>query len=91
MTKILIIWDVKTRGSPATLFYRALSGYDYKTKAGRSHSPGILDEIPEDVWEFINRSTLLIEDEYAKLVEKIFKEFSEHLVWHMFEVESERW
>jgi len=33
---------------------------------------------------------LLIEDEYAKLVEKIFKEFNEHLCWHMFEVESER-
>jgi hypothetical protein len=90
MPKILIIWDVKSRGSPATLFYRALCGYDYKTKAGRNHSPGVLDELPEDVWEFINRSTLLIEDEYAKLVEKIFKEFSEHLVWHMFEVESER-
>ncbi len=89
MSKILIIWDVKSRGSPATLFYRALSGYDYKTKAGRSHSPGILDELPEDVWDFINRSTLLIEEEYAKLVEKIFKEFNEHLDWYKFVVESE--
>jgi hypothetical protein len=90
MPKVLIIWDVKSRGSPATLFYRALCGYDYKTKEGRNHSPGILDELPEDVWEFINRSTLLIEDEYAKLVEKIFKEFDEHLVWHKFLVQSER-
>ena len=89
MAKILIVWDVKSRGSPATLFYRALSGYDYKTKAGRSHSPGILDELPEEVWDFINRSTLLIEEEYAKLVEKIFKEFNEHLDWYKFVVESE--
>lgn len=87
MRKILIIWDVKTRGSPATLFYRALSGYDYPTKSGKSHSNGILDEIPDDVWKFVNRSTLLIEEEYAKLVEKIFKEFKEHLDWHKFEVE----
>ena len=90
MRKILIIWDVKSRGSPATLFYRALRGYDYPTKSGRVHSAGVLDEIPDDVWEFINRSTLLIEEEYAKLVEKILKEFSEHLVWYKFEVEVER-
>ncbi|MDH5685482.1 MAG: hypothetical protein OEY73_03000 [Hadesarchaea archaeon] len=87
MRKILLVWDVKTRGSPATFFYRALRGYDYPTKAGRSHSAGILDEIPDDVWEFINRSTLLIEEEYAKMVEEIFKEFNKYLVWHRFEVE----
>ena len=89
MKKILIIWDVKSRGSPATLFYRALSGYDYPTKAGHSHTPGILDELPEDVWEFISRSTLLIEEDYARMVEKIFKDFTEHLVWHKFLVEVE--
>jgi hypothetical protein len=86
MVKILIVWDVKSRGTPATTFYRALLGYDYKTKSGRTHSPGILDELPEDVWEFINRSTLLIEKEYAKLVEEIFKEFDEHLRWFKFEI-----
>ena len=87
MRRVLLIWDVKTKGSPATLFYRALLGYDYPTKSGRSHSPGVLDEIPEDGWEFISRSTLLIEEEYAKIVEEIFKEFNKHLVWHRFEVE----
>lgn len=87
MRKILLVWDVKTRGSPATMFYRALSGYNYETKTGMSHSKGILDEIPKDVWELVSRSTLLIEEEYAKLVEKIFKEFNEHLRWHRFEVE----
>jgi len=87
MRKILLVWDVKVRGSPATRFYRALSGYDYQTKAGKSHSAGILDEIPDDVWGFVNRSTLLIEEEYAKLVEKIFKEFSTYLNWCRFEVE----
>ncbi len=90
MPKVLIIWDVKSRGSPATYFYRALCGYNYPTKAGRNHSPGILDEIPDDVWEFVNRSTLLIEEEYARLVEKVFKEFEKHLAWHTFLVESER-
>lgn len=84
----MLVWDVKSRGSPATLFYRALCGYDYETKSGRNHSPGILDKIPEDVWEFINRSTLLIEEEYAKMVEQIFKEFAEHLVWYKFIVEE---
>jgi len=89
MKKILLVWDVKSRGSPATLFYRALSGYDYTTKSGRSHSPGILDELPDDVWEFVNRSALLIEEEYGRMVEKIFKDFAEHLVWRKFFVEVE--
>lgn len=84
---MLLIWDVKTRGSPATSFYRALVGYDYPTKAGKGHSAGVLDEIPSTVWKFINRSALLIEEEYAGMVEKIFKEFDEHLRWFRFEVE----
>ncbi|MDI6820424.1 MAG: hypothetical protein QMC89_05940 [Candidatus Hodarchaeaceae archaeon] len=87
MKKILLVWDVKSKGSPATLFYRALCGYDYPTKSGKSHSNGVLDEIPDGVWEFINRSTLLIEEEYAKMVEEIFREFGKHLLWHRFEVE----
>jgi hypothetical protein len=86
MAKILIIWDVKARGSPATLFYRALCGYDYKTKSGKRHSPGVLDQLPEDVWDFINRSTLLIEEEYARVVERVFKEFEDYLNWFRFRV-----
>ena len=89
MARILIVWDVKTRGSPATFFYRALKGYDYNTKAGRTHTPGVLDEMPEDAWEFVNQSTLLIEEEYARMVERIFKEFTEHLVWHRYLIEEE--
>ena len=90
MSKVLIIWDVKSRGTPATMFYRALRGYDYRTKNGRNHSPGVLDELPGEVWEFVNRSTLLIEEKYAKLVEKVFKDFAEYLDWHVFEVERVR-
>ncbi len=90
MRKILLVWDVKSRGSPATLFYRALNGYDYATKSGRSHSPGVLDELPDDVWEFISQSTLLIEEEYARMVEQIFREFTDHLIWHKFLVEEKR-
>jgi hypothetical protein len=87
MKKVLLIWDVKSRGSPATLFYRALRGYDYPTKAGRSHSAGVLDELPEGVWEFVSRSALVVDLRHAERVEKVFKEFREHVVWRRFEVE----
>jgi len=48
-----------------------------------------LDELPKDAWEFINRSTLLIEEEYAGLVEEVFREFEKYLNWFKFKVE--RW
>jgi len=89
MPKILIVWDVKSRGSPATKFYRALFGYNYETLSGTNHSNGALDKMPDDVWELVNQSVLLIEEEYARMVEKIFKEFNEHLTWCRFMVEEE--
>ena len=89
MKKILILWDVKSRGSPATLFYRELRGYDYKTKSGKSHSEGILDELPDDCWNFVNRSALLVEEEHAKKVVKVFKKFDQHLKWRKFVVKEE--
>ncbi|MFN4133510.1 MAG: hypothetical protein ACK4GQ_03980 [Candidatus Hadarchaeales archaeon] len=89
MSKVLIVWDVKKRGSPATKFYRALFGYGYKTREGPCHAPGILDALPSDVWECVNRSTLLIEEEFASAVEEIFKEFDEILKWFRFRVEEE--
>lgn len=82
-----MIWDVKSRGSPATLFYRALRGYDYPTKAGRSHSAGVLDELPEGVWEFVSRSAIVVEHRHASKVEQVFREFSKHVIWRKFEVE----
>jgi len=86
MRKVLIVWDVKRRGTPATRFYRALFGYDYNTKRGTVHAPGVLDEIPDDCWEFVCRSALLIEKRYARLVEEVFREFEEFLKWMRFEV-----
>jgi hypothetical protein len=86
MTKVVVLWDVKVRGSRATLFYRALRGYDYRTKEGRRHSPGILDQLPGDSWEFVNRSALLIEEEYAEFVERVFREFEKILEWVKFRV-----
>ncbi len=86
MPKVLIVWDVKCRGTPATRFYRALFGYDYKTKNGIAHSNGVLDQIPRECWEFVNRSTLLIEKRYARLVEEVCREFEEVLKWMRFEV-----
>ena len=83
---MLIVWDVKCRGTPATRFYRALFGYDYRTKHGTAHSNGVLDEIPRECWEFVSRSALLIEKRYARLVEEVFREFEEVLKWMRFEV-----
>ncbi|KXA92266.1 hypothetical protein AKJ65_07825 [candidate division MSBL1 archaeon SCGC-AAA259E19] len=88
MGKILLLWDVKSRGSPATLFYRELRGYEYKTKSGKCHSDGILDELPEDCWDFVSRSALLIEEEHARRVEEVFKKFDRHLKWKKFVVEK---
>jgi len=87
MRKVLLIWDVKSRGSPATLFYRALNGYDYPTKSGKNHSDGILDDLPEGVWEFVSRSALMVESKHANKVERVFKEFSMHVEWKKFEVD----
>lgn len=89
MKKILLIWDLKSRGSKATLFYRELKGYNYKTKSGKKHTNGILDELPENVWDFINRSALLIDKKHAKKVEKVFRKHDSHLKWEKFVVERE--
>lgn len=89
MSKILIIWDLKIKGTQATKFYRALFGYEYKTKRGTCHTPGILDDLPSDAWACINRSTLLIEEEFASTVGKVFREFNEILKWYMFRVKRE--
>lgn len=89
MTKILLLWDIKSKGSKATLFYRELRGYDYKTKSGKRHSDGILDELPEDVWDFVSRSALLIERKHASKIERVFKKYDSNLKWKKFIVEEE--
>lgn len=88
MRKSLLIWDVKSRGSPATLFYRALRGYDYPTKAGKGHSAGVLDELPPGAWEFVSRSAMVVEIRHSSKVERVFKKFDEHVVWRKFEIEE---
>ena len=90
MKKVLLLWDVKSRGSPATLFYRELRGYNYKTKSGKRHSEGVLDELPEDVWDFVSRSALLVEEEHVKKVLKVFKKYDSHLKWKKFVVKEEK-
>ena len=89
MKKVLLLWDVKTKGSKATLFYRELRGYDYKTKSGKCHTNGILDELPEDVWDFVSRSALLVEKKYAEEIEKIFEKYDSNLKWKKFVVVEE--
>ncbi len=88
MVKILILWDIKSKGSKATCFYRDLKGYDYKTKSGKKHSDGILDELPQDVWDFVSRSALLIEKKHANEIEQVFKKYDSHLKWKKFKVEE---
>lgn len=87
--KVLLLWDIKSKGSKATLFYRELRGYDYKTKSGKRHSEGILDKLPEDVWDFVSRSALVVERNHARKVEKIFKKYDSHLKWKKFIVKEE--
>ncbi|MFP4005656.1 MAG: hypothetical protein ACLFUR_02935 [Candidatus Hadarchaeia archaeon] len=87
--KVLLLWDIKSKGSKATLFYRELRGYNYKTKSGKRHSEGILDKLPEDVWDFVSRSALVVERNHARKVEKIFKKYDSHLKWKKFIVEEE--
>ena len=89
MAKILLLWDVKSKGTPATLFYRELRGYNYKTKSGKCHSDGILDELPEDVWDFVSRSALLVEKGHATKILKVFKKYDSHLEWKKFIVTEE--
>lgn len=90
MNKILLLWDVKSRGSPATLFYRELRGYDYKTKSGKKHTEGILDELPEECWDFVSRSALLVEEKHATRIVKIFQKYDSHLRWKKFTVREEK-
>ena len=84
--KVLLVWDVKSKGSPATRFYRELCGYDYVTKKGKSHSNGVLDELPPGVWEFVSRSALAVDRKHASKVVKVFKKFDTHVKWRKFEV-----
>ena len=86
MPRILLIWDVKTRGTPATRFYRELSGYDYENKAGKSHTDGALDELPKESWEFVSRSVLSIEEGYETRVVKVFKDNSAHVEWKRYKI-----
>ncbi len=88
MKKILLLWDVKSRGTPATCFYRELKGYDYKTKSGKRHSSGILDELPDNVWDFVSRSALLVDKGHAEEVVEIFKKYDTHLEWKKFVVKE---
>ncbi|KXB00399.1 hypothetical protein AKJ48_00910 [candidate division MSBL1 archaeon SCGC-AAA261O19] len=90
MRKILLIWDVKSRGTPATSFYRELRGYDYKTKSGKCHTDGVLDELPEDVWDFVSRSALIVEKNHVKKIEKVFKKYGTHLEWVKYEVREKK-
>lgn len=85
--KVLFIWDVKSEGSPLALFCRVLKGYNYETESGRSHSSGILDELPEGTWEIVGGNALVVEKKHAARVERLFKEFSAHVEWRKFEVE----
>lgn len=86
MAKVLLVWDVKSKGSPATRFYRELCGYDYETKRGRTHSAGILDELPAGDWEFVSRSALVVERRHASKVVGVFKKYDTYVEWRKFKI-----
>ena|GEM_PF-3992514 len=45
-----------------------------------------MDQLPSDSWKFVNRSALLIEEEYVEFVERVFREFEKILEWVKFRV-----
>ena len=47
----------------------------------------MLDELPSGGWEFVSKSAMVIDIRYSGKVERVFREFSEHVVWRRFEVE----
>lgn len=89
MKKVLYLWDIKSKGSEATLFYRELRGYDYKTKSGKRHTEGILDKLPDEVWDFVSRSALLIDRKHVSEIESIFEKYDSHLRWKKYIVKEE--
>lgn len=83
--RTLFVWDADTSSSRRRMFYKRLSGY---SQGGYTYE-GVLDELPEESWNRINMSTLLVEGNGQKLRE-LFEEFDEILDWHEFEVREKK-
>lgn len=84
--KVLVVWDAESGSSRRRAFYKKLSGYSQ----GDYYYPGVLDELPEQSWNWINRSTLVVEKEEARKVRELLSEFDDVLDWHEFIVVEQR-
>lgn len=84
MGEVLFVWDADSSSSRRRSFYRKLSGYEM----GSYSYEGLLDELPEGSWDWLNGSTILIEDGYSERVRDLFDKFSDILDWHEIRVDS---
>lgn len=87
MTDVLFLWDADSNDSRRRYFYNKLSGF---SRGEDYYYPGVLEKMPEDSWCWINKSTLLVEEEEAERIKDLIDEFDEVLDWYEFKVEETR-
>ncbi len=81
MSEVLFVWDADSSSSKRRSFYRRLSGY----KNGDYVYEGLLDDLPDEDWDWLNESTLLVKPEQADRIRGLLREFNDILRWHEFE------
>lgn len=81
--RILFVWDARMGEPGRRLFYKKLSGYK---QGDEYYYPGFLDEIPKESWDWINKSTMLIDRGKAGGMRELLEEYDDVLDWHEFEV-----
>lgn len=84
MSRTLFVWDADSTSHKRRTFYRKLSGYE----TGEHSYKGLLANLPEKSWMWVNESTILIEDEHAGKLRALLVNFSEILNWHEFKVKE---
>lgn len=84
MSKVLFVWDADSSSPSRRSFYRKLSGYE---TGGYSYE-GVLDDLPEGSWDWLNDSALLVEEGSAGRVRDLLADFAEILEWHEFRGEK---
>lgn len=85
MEKIIFIWDAEPDKPERRMFYKKLTGYSQ----GKYNYPGVLEKLPKNTWNWINRSTILIDKNKAKDLRKLLKEYDHILDWHEFRITQE--
>lgn len=83
MSRVLFAWDASPDKSGRRMFYKKLSGYG---QGDSYYYPGVLEEIPKDSWDWINKSIILVDEEFADGLRSLLKEYDDILDWYEFEV-----